>query len=68
MVLSTEVKVWLAIRYTHPFVEDDGSAIYDLELVRAKKGTPVEQVQPSKGTIVTTVHSDAVTCFDDIFR
>ena len=68
MVLSLEHQFWLAIRYTHPFLEEDGSAVYDVELVRVKHETPINQVLPNKGTLVTTVHSDIIECFDDIFR
>ena len=68
MVLSEDLKVFLAIRYSNPFKADDDLAVYDIELVRSKQDENIETIKPIKGVIVDTIEADLVSSSTDLFK
>lgn len=68
MVLSQEKKKFLAIRYSNPFVEEGGPSVYDIELIRVKRDTPINEVQPTKGVLLQSVQTKSVNSIETLFR
>ncbi len=67
MALSQEKKKFLGIRYSHPFKDEGGRAIYDIELVRAKRDTEIAEIKPTKGVFLKTVEAEDIESIEDLF-
>lgn len=68
LTLSEEKKVFLAIRYSNPFIADDNDfALYDIELVRTPRAEIEKKPNTTKGVILHTIEPEKVTSYQDIF-
>lgn len=68
MTLSNSLDLHLAIHYANPFKSDESKALYDIELVRCHRETPVQEVKPIKGVLVQTCLTNDIKSVEDIFE
>lgn len=68
LVLNDDKKVFLAIRYSNPFVASEtDTALYDLELVRVHKDDANKPVVSNRGIVVRTIDADQINNYVEIF-
>lgn len=67
MALSTQLNVWLCIRYSHPFRNTETLAVFDIEVVRTPVDMPLSTVTPHKGQLILTVNEEIVNSIEELF-
>lgn len=69
MTLSEERKVWVGIRYSHPYRSDSCEGVYDIELIRTQKGGEPQSIDPTKGRVpIRTIRAEDVNTYEDLFE